>query len=133
MFDNLSGRLQVTLKRLRGGGRLTGDNIRDALREVRTALLEADVALPVVKDFIERVRVKAVGREVASSLSPGQVLIKVVYDELVALMGSANEKLNLAARPPAVILVAGLQGSGKTTTVAKLARFLCVRGGEILI
>jgi signal recognition particle subunit SRP54 len=127
MFDNLSGRLQATLKRLRGEGRLTEDNIRDALREVRTALLEADVALPVVKDFIERVRVKAVGREVASSLSPGQVLIKVVYDELVALMGSANEKLNLAARPPAVILVAGLQGSGKTTTVAKLARFLIQR------
>ena len=105
MFDNLSGRLQVTLKRLRGEGRLTEDNIRDALREVRTALLEADVALPVVKDFIERVRVKAVGREVASSLSPGQVLIKVVYDELVALMGSANEKLNLAARPPAVMTI----------------------------
>jgi len=127
MFDNLSQRLQATLKRLRGEGRLTEDNIRAALREVRTALLEADVALPVVKDFIERVRVKAVGREVASSLSPGQVLIKVVYDELVALMGSANEKLNLAARPPAVILVAGLQGSGKTTTVAKLARFLIQR------
>lgn len=124
MFDNLSGRLQTTLKRLRGEGRLTEGNIRDALREVRTALLEADVALLVVKDFIERVRVKAVGREVASSLTPGQVLIKVVYDELVALMGSSNEKLDLAARPPAVILVAGLQGSGKTTTVAKLARFL---------
>lgn len=127
MFDNLSGRLQATLKRLRGEGRLTEDNIRDALREVRTALLEADVALPVVKDFIERVRVKAVGREVASSLTPGQVLIKVVSDELVSLMGSANEKLNLAVRPPAVILVAGLQGSGKTTTVAKLARFLIQR------
>jgi signal recognition particle subunit SRP54 len=124
MFDNLSQRLQVTLKRLRGQGRLTEENTREALREVRMALLEADVALPVVKDFIEHVRVKAAGQEVLASLTPGQALIKVVHDELVALMGAANEKLNLAARPPAVILVAGLQGSGKTTTVAKLARFL---------
>jgi signal recognition particle subunit SRP54 len=124
MFDNLSQRLQVTLKRLRGQGRLTEENTREALREVRMALLEADVALPVVKDFIEHVRAKAAGQEVLASLTPGQALIKVVHDELVALMGAANEKLNLAARPPAVILVAGLQGSGKTTTVAKLARFL---------
>ena len=124
MFDNLSQRLQVTLKRLRGQGRLTEENTREALREVRMALLEADVALPVVKDFIEHVRVKAAGQEVLASLTPGQALIKVVHDELVALMGAANEKLNLAARPPVVILVAGLQGSGKTTTVAKLARFL---------
>jgi len=124
MFDNLSQRLQVTLKRLRGQGRLTEDNTREALREVRMALLEADVALPVVKDFIEHVRAKAAGQEVLASLTPGQALVKVVHDELVALMGAANEKLNLAVRPPAVILVAGLQGSGKTTTVAKLARFL---------
>jgi signal recognition particle subunit SRP54 len=124
MFDNLSQRLQVTLKRLRGQGRLTEENTREALREVRMALLEADVALPVVKDFVEHVRAKAAGQEVLASLTPGQALIKVVHDELVALMGAANEKLNLAARPPAVILVAGLQGSGKTTTVAKLARFL---------
>jgi len=124
MFDSLSQRLQVTLKRLRGEGRLTEENMRDALREVRIALLEADVALPVVKDFIEHVRAKASGQEVLASLTPGQALVKVVYDELVALMGAANEKLNLAVRPPAVILVAGLQGSGKTTTVAKLARFL---------
>ncbi len=124
MFDNLSQRLQVTLKRLRGQGRLTEENTREALREVRMALLEADVALPVVKDFIDHVRAKAAGQEVLASLTPGQALIKVVHDELVALMGAANEKLNLAARPPAVILVAGLQGSGKTTTVAKLARFL---------
>ncbi|MEW6332363.1 MAG: signal recognition particle protein [Pseudomonadota bacterium] len=124
MFDNLSQRLQVTLKRLRGQGRLTEENTREALREVRMALLEADVALPVVKDFIEHVRAKAAGQEVLASLTPGQALIKVVNDELVALMGAANEKLNLAARPPVVILVAGLQGSGKTTTVAKLARFL---------
>ncbi len=124
MFDNLSQRLQVTLKRLRGQGRLTEENTREALREVRLALLEADVALPVVKDFIEHVRVRAAGQEVLASLTPGQALIKVVHDELVALMGAANERLNLAARPPAVILVAGLQGSGKTTTVAKLARLL---------
>ena len=124
MFDNLSQRLQATLKRLRGEGRLTEENMREALREVRMALLEADVALPVVKDFVEHVRVKAAGQEVLTSLTPGQALVKVVNDELVALMGAANERLNLAVRPPAVILVAGLQGSGKTTTVAKLARFL---------
>lgn len=124
MFDNLSQRLQATLKRLRGEGRLTEENMRDALREVRMALLEADVALPVVKDFIDHVRAKAVGKDVLTSLTPGQALVKVVHDELVALMGAANEQLNLAVRPPAVILVAGLQGSGKTTTVAKLARFL---------
>ncbi len=124
MFDNLSQRLQVTLKRLRGEGRLTEANMGDALREVRMALLEADVALPVVKGFIDHVRAKASGQEVLASLTPGQALVKVVYDELVALMGAVNEQLNLAARPPAVVLVAGLQGSGKTTTVAKLARFL---------
>lgn len=124
MFDNLSQRLQATLKRLRGEGRLTEENMRDALREVRLALLEADVALPVVKDFIEHVRTQAVGKDVLTSLTPGQALVKVVHDELVVLMGAANEQLNLAVRPPAVILVAGLQGSGKTTTVAKLARFL---------
>lgn len=124
MFDNLSERLQITLKRLRGQGRLTEENTREALREVRMALLEADVALPVVKDFIGHVQAKAAGREVITSLTPGQALIKIVYDELVALMGVANEKLDLAARPPVVMLVAGLQGSGKTTTVAKLARFL---------
>ncbi len=124
MFDNLSQRLQTTLKRLRGQGRLTEENTREALREVRMALLEADVALPVVKDFIEHVRVKAAGQEVLASLTPGQVLIKIVHDELVALMGAANERLNLATRPPAVVLLAGLQGAGKTTSVAKLARFL---------
>jgi signal recognition particle subunit SRP54 len=124
MFDKLSQRLQATLQRLRGAGRLTEENTREALREVRMALLEADVALPVVKDFIEHVRAKAAGQEVLASLTPGQALVKVVYDELVALMGAANERLNLATRPPAVILVAGLQGCGKTTTVAKLARFL---------
>jgi len=124
MFDNLSQRLQTTLKRLRGAGRLTEDNIGEALREVRMALLEADVALPVVKSFIEEVRAQAVGREVLTSLTPGQALVKVVHDALVRLMGTSNDRLNLAVRPPAVVLVAGLQGSGKTTSVAKLARLL---------
>jgi len=122
MFDSLSQRLQTTFKRLRGEGRLTDDNTRDSLREVRMALLEADVALPVVKDFIEHVRTRASGQEVLTSLTPGQALIKIVHDELVVLMGAA-EALAVAP-PPAVILVAGLQGAGKTTTVAKLARFI---------
>jgi len=124
MFDNLSDRLGQTIKRLRGQGRLTDDNIKDALRDVRMALLEADVALSVVRGFVEKVRERAIGQEVMKSLSPGQAFIKVVNDELVAVMGEANESLNLAAQPPAVVLMAGLQGSGKTTSVAKLARFL---------
>jgi len=124
MFENLTGRLQTTLKRLRGEARLTEANIADALRDVRMALLEADVALPVVKRFIEDIRVKAVGQEVVGSLAPGQAAIKVVHDSLVALMGEKNERLNLAVRPPAVVLMAGLQGSGKTTSAAKLARYL---------
>ncbi len=124
MFDNLTERLGGVLDRLRGQGRLTEDNIKETMREVRMALLEADVALPVVKDFVEQVREKALGEEVMRSLTPGQVLIKLVNDELVRVMGAANESLNLAAQPPAVILMAGLQGSGKTTSVAKLARWL---------
>ncbi|MBF0256454.1 MAG: signal recognition particle protein [Gammaproteobacteria bacterium] len=124
MFDNLSQRLNKVVATLRGQARLTEDNIKDALREVRMALLEADVALPVVKEFIERVRAKAVGAEVLQSLTPGQMLIKVVNDELTALMGEANEALNLAAQPPAVVLMAGLQGAGKTTSAAKLAKRL---------
>lgn len=124
MFENLTQRLERTLKNLRGQGRLTDNNIKDTLREVRMALLEADVALPVVRDFIEQIKTRAVGQEVISSLTPGQALIKVVHEELISLMGEANEDLNLTTRPPAVILMAGLQGSGKTTTVAKLARFL---------
>jgi len=127
MFDNLSQRLQQTIKRLRGEGRLTDDNMRDALRDVRLALLEADVALPVVKTFIERVRERAAGQDVIGSLTPGQALIKIVHDELVALMGTSNDRLDLATRPPAVVLFAGLQGAGKTTTVAKLARMLRTR------
>lgn len=124
MFDTLSERLTQTVKRLRGQARLTEDNIKDALREVRLALLEADVALPVVRAFIERVKDRAVGQDVLTSLTPGQALIKIVYDELVSLMGEANEGLALNVQPPVVILVAGLQGAGKTTTVAKLARWL---------
>ncbi len=124
MFDNLSERLARTLKNLRGQGRLTEDNIKDTLREVRMALLEADVALPVVRDFIARIRERAVGKEVMTSLSPGQALIKVVKDELIKVMGEANAELSLAAQPPAVILMAGLQGSGKTTTTGKLALWL---------
>jgi len=127
MFENLSERLGGVLRNLRGQGRLSEDNISDSLREVRMALLEADVALPVVKGFIERVRARAVGQEVLKSLSPGQALIKVVHDELVTMMGAANEELDLSTRPPAVILMAGLQGSGKTTTCAKLALWLAER------
>ena len=124
MFDNLTERLGGTLKRLRGQGRLTEDNVQEAMREVRRALLEADVALPVVKTFIDEVKQKAMGEEVMRSLTPGQVLVKIVNDELVRVMGDVNESLNLATQPPAVILMAGLQGSGKTTSVAKLARWL---------
>ena len=124
MFENLSERLGRTLKNLRGQGRLSEDNIKDTLREVRMALLEADVALPVVKEFIERVRERAVGQEVLQSLTPGQALVKVVHDELVHLMGEANDELQLNVQPPAVVLMAGLQGSGKTTSTAKLARWL---------
>ena len=124
MFDSLSDRLSKTIKNLRGQGRITEDNIKDTMRDVRMALLEADVALPVVRDFVDRVKLRAVGQEVMSSLSPGQALIKIVNEELVATMGAANEELNLAAQPPAVVLMAGLQGAGKTTTVAKLAKLL---------
>ncbi len=124
MFESLSQRLSVTVQRLRGRGRLTEENIRESLREVRIALLEADVALPVVQALIERVKVRAVGQEVLKSLTPGQALVKVVSDELTALMGAVNSGLQLAATPPAVVLMAGLQGAGKTTSVAKLARFL---------
>jgi len=124
MFDNLSDRLTQTFRRLKGQGRLTEDNIKETLREVRMALLEADVALPVVRDFVDRVRARAVGQEVIKSLTPGQALIKVVNEELVATMGETNDALDLRAQPPAVILMAGLQGSGKTTSTAKLARWL---------
>ncbi len=124
MFDNLSERLGKTLKNLKGQGRLTEENIKETMREVRMALLEADVALPVVTSFIDQVKERALGKEVQTSLNPGQALIKVVQTELVTVMGEANEGLNLKANPPAIILMAGLQGAGKTTTVAKLGRWL---------
>lgn len=124
MFDNLTDRLGKTLKNLRGQGRLTEDNIQETMREVRMALLEADVALPVVSAFIEKVKERALGQEVQASLSPGQALIKVVQAELESVMGERNEELDLKANPPAIILMAGLQGAGKTTTVAKLGRWL---------
>ncbi len=124
MFENLSDRLGRVVQNLRGQGRITEDNIKETLREVRMALLEADVALPVVKEFVEEVKQKALGEEVMKSLTPGQALVKIVNDELIQVMGEANEGLDLRAQPPAVILMAGLQGSGKTTSVGKLARLL---------
>lgn len=124
MFDTLSERLAKTLKNLKGQGRLTEENIADAMREVRMALLEADVALPVVRDFIEQVRERAIGQEVMSSLTPGQAVVKIVEEELISLMGEENTALNFNTQPPAVIMMAGLQGAGKTTTVGKLARLL---------
>lgn len=124
MFDNLTDRLSSTLKKIKGQGRLTEDNIKDTLREVRLALLEADVALPVVTDFIEQVKQGALGETVQSSLTPGQAMTKLVQAELVRVMGVANEGLNLRAVPPVIILLAGLQGAGKTTTAAKLGRWL---------
>ncbi|MEO1902737.1 MAG: signal recognition particle protein [Alcanivorax sp.] len=124
MFENLTDRLGQSLKSLAGQGQLTEDNIRDTLREVRKALLEADVALPVVKEFVEQVKEKALGQEVLKSLNPGQAFVKIVNDELIHTMGDENDALNLSVKPPAIILMAGLQGAGKTTSVAKLARFL---------
>lgn len=124
MFDNLTSRLSGVIKTLRGEARLTEANIQEALREVRMALLEADVALPVVKEFIARIKEKAVGQEVMGSLSPGQALVGVVHQELIALMGGQKADINLATVPPAVILMAGLQGAGKTTSSGKLAKWL---------
>lgn len=133
MFENLSGRLQQVVKTLRGQARLTEDNIQEALREVRMALLEADVALPVVRDFLAQVKERAVGREVLQSLTPGQALIQVVHEELTRLMGGESTGLNFATVPPAVILMAGLQGSGKTTSTAKLARLLKEQKKKVLL
>src|SRR5579871_6721317 len=127
MFDTLTARLTRTLDALRGRGRITEDNISEALREVRVALLEADVALPVIKTFIESVKAKALGAEVASSLTPGQAFIGILHRELVELMGGGRAGLNLRAQPPVVVLLAGLQGAGKTTSAAKLARWLIER------
>ncbi|MDD2833635.1 MAG: signal recognition particle protein [Methylotenera sp.] len=133
MLENLTGRLQGVIKNLRGQARLTEENIADAMREVRMALLEADVALPVVKDFIAAVKARAQGKEVLQSLTPGQAVIEVVNDELTSLMGKANVGLDLAAVPPAIILMAGLQGSGKTTTSAKLAKLLKEQKKKVLL
>jgi len=130
MFDQLSSRLSASLDRLRGRGRLTEDNIRQAMREVRIALLEADVAIDVVRDFVARASQRAIGREVVGSLQPGQALVKVVHEELQALLGGDSSQLDLERPAPVVILLAGLQGAGKTTTAAKLARWITERHGK---
>ena len=127
MFENLTGRLSDAARQLSGKGRLTESNIKDTLRQVRLALLEADVALPVVKTFIERIRERALGEEVGKSLTPGQALVKIIHGELVRLLGSDSAPLDLRAQPPVVILMAGLQGAGKTTTAAKIAKRLIER------
>ena len=127
MFESLTDRLSSALKGITGQAKLTDENIKGTMREVRMALLEADVALPVVKAFTEQVKERAIGTEVMKSLNPGQVFLKIVHEELQSVMGEANEKLNLATQPPAVVLKAGLQGAGKTTTVGKLAKFLIER------
>jgi signal recognition particle subunit SRP54 len=127
MFDNLTARLARSIETLRGKGRITDENVAETLREVRVALLEADVALPVIKTFIDAVKGKALGAEVASSLTPGQAFIGILHKELVELMGGARAGFNLRAQPPIVVLLAGLQGAGKTTTAAKLARWLIER------
>ncbi|GLS26458.1 signal recognition particle protein [Marinibactrum halimedae] len=124
MFDNLTDRLSQSLRSITGKARITDENIQKTLREVRKALLEADVALPVVKDFVAQVRSRALGQQISKALNPGQQFLKIVEKELVSVMGEANEQLSLSAKPPAVVLMAGLQGAGKTTSVAKLARFL---------
>src|SRR5690606_31524755 len=124
MFDNLTERLSGVIKALRGEARLTEGNIQEALREVRMALIEADVALPVIKTFIEQGKQRAIGHEVMDSLSPGQALIGIVHQELIAIMGGEKTELNLNVAPPAVILMAGLQGAGKTTSSGKLAKWL---------
>jgi signal recognition particle subunit SRP54 len=133
MFDNLSDRLKAVAERVRGRGRLTEDNITDAVGDVRRALLEADVALPVVREFVDRVRERAVGAEVSRSLSPGQAFVKIIHDELAAALGCGAAGFELRHAPPVVILLAGLQGAGKTTTAAKLARFLEARQGRTVM
>jgi signal recognition particle subunit SRP54 len=133
MLDALTQRLSSVIKTMRGHARLTEENVGEALREVRMALLEADVGLPVVKDFVARVKEKALGQEVLASLTPGQALVGVVHDELVSLMGGTHAQLNLATQPPAVILLAGLQGAGKTTSAGKLARLLKAAKKKVLL
>ena len=133
MFENLTERLSGVIKSLRGEARLTEENIQSALREVRMALIEADVALPAIKDFIERVKQKAVGQDVLASLSPGQALIGVVHQELITIMGGDKAELNLSTSPPAIILMAGLQGAGKTTSSGKLAKWLIDKKKKVLL
>jgi signal recognition particle subunit SRP54 len=133
MFDSLSARLQGVFDRLGGRGRLTEDNVHEALREVRVALLEADVNFKVVRDFIERVRARAIGQDVLGSLTPAQQVVKVVYDELVELLGGSGHRLAAASQPPTIILLLGLQGSGKTTTAAKLAGMYARQGQHPLL
>ena len=124
MFDTLTERLSSSLRNIAGTGQLTEDNIKDTLREVRMALLEADVALPVTRDFVKRVKEQALGAEVLKELAPGQAFVKIVHDELTEMMGSANQQLEMTGKPPVVYILAGLQGAGKTTTAGKLAKFL---------
>ena len=133
MLENLTDRLQSVIKTIRGQARFTEENISDAMREVRIALIEADVALPVVKYFIDRVKEKAIGAEVLKSVSPGQAIIKIVQDELTVLMGEENAKLDFSTKPPAIILLAGLQGSGKTTTAGKLGKILTEQKKKVLL
>lgn len=124
MFENLTDRLTRAFKHLSGQARFTEENMQQALREIRLSLLEADVALPVIKDFLEQVKQKALGQEVATNLKADQALVKIVHDELVEIMGGARAELDFKTQPPAIFLMAGLQGSGKTTSTAKLARYL---------
>ena len=128
MFDSLTDKLSSVFKKLRGHGKLTEQNITEALKEVRLALLEADVNFKVVKDFMERIRSRAIGQEVLESLTPAQQVIKVVHEELISLMGGMSSALNLSYKPPIPIMLVGLQGSGKTTTVGKLGKFLKDKG-----
>ena len=133
MLENLTDRLQSVIRTIRGQARFTEENISDAMREVRIALIEADVALPVVKQFIDQVKEKAIGAEVLKSVSPGQAIVKIVQDELTILMGEENAELNLSTKPPAVVLLAGLQGSGKTTTAGKLGKILKEQKKKVLL
>src|SRR5689334_17147530 len=128
MFDNLSDKLQRVFKNLRGEGKLSAENMEEALREIRVALLEADVHFKVVKQFIEQVRTKAMGEEVLTALSPSQQVVKIVRDELTKMLGTHQAKLRFANEPPSVLMIVGLQGSGKTTSTGKLARFLAKEG-----
>src|SRR5690606_27383791 len=130
MFDSLSERLRGVLDQVRGRGRLTEENIQDAVRDVRRALIEADVALPVIRDFIEAVRERALGEEILRSLTPGQAFVKILNDQLTAALGEGTVGLDFRRQPPVVILLAGLQGAGKTTTAAKLALYIRDRLGR---